>query len=261
MEVIIVGRPEEAAPIVAQAYVRLLAAKPDAVLGLATGSTPLGVYRELIRRHRHEGLSFARAQSFNLDEYVGLPAGHPEGYLTFIRREFTDHIDIPADQVHGPDGLAADLPAAAAAYEAAITAAGGIDIQILGIGADGHLAFNMPGSSLVSRTRLKTLTAKTRQDNARFFDGDIDAVPRHCLTQGLGTIMAARHAIMLGFGRAKAQAVAEAVEGGVSAHWPASILQMHPHATIVVDEDAASQLRLTRYYQDTYAGKPTWQGI
>lgn len=261
MEVIVVRTPEEAAPIVADAYTKLLTAKPDAVLGLATGSTPLGVYKELIRRHREEGLSFAQAQAFNLDEYVGLPAGHPELYRTFIEREFTGQVDFAPGAVHGPDGLADDLVKAAADYDQAIKDAGGIDIQILGIGADGHLAFNMPGSSLVSRTRLKTLTSKTRQDNARFFGGDIDQVPKHCLTQGLGTIMECRHAIMLGFGKGKAQAVAECVEGGVSAHWPASILQMHPHATVVVDEDAASQLRLTNYYINTYEGKPDWQGI
>lgn len=261
MEVIVVRRPEDAAPIVADAYSALLGAKPDAVLGLATGSTPLGVYRELVRRHREEGLSFARARGFNLDEYVGLPAGHPESYITFIKREFTDQVDFDPDAVQGPDGLAADPVQAGRDYDQAIKDAGGIDIQILGIGSDGHLAFNMPMSSLVSRTRLKTLTSRTREDNARFFDGDINQVPKLCLTQGLGTIMESRHAIMLGFGKGKAQAVAECVEGAVSAHWPASILQMHPHATVVVDEDAASQLRFTSYYIDTYQGKPEWQGI
>lgn len=261
MEVVVVPKPEDAAPIVADAYSRLLTRKPNAVLGLATGSTPLGVYRELIRRHQEEGLSFSQVHAFNLDEYVGLPAGHPELYRTFIEREFTSQVDFAEGAVHGPDGLADDLELAAADYERLITAAGGIDLQILGIGADGHLAFNMPMSSLSSRTRLKTLTQKTREDNARFFDGDIDQVPQHCLTQGLGTIMESRHAVMLGFGENKAQAVAECVEGPVAARWPASILQMHPHATVVVDEDAASQLRFTKYYTDTYAGKPDWQGI
>lgn len=261
MEVVVVPTPEDAVSVVADAYSKLLAAKPQAVLGLATGSTPLGVYKELIRRHHEEGLSFAGVTTYNLDEYVGLPAGHPEGYLTFIKREFTDQVDLDPENVHGPDGLAADLVRAGADYDQAIKDAGGIDIQILGIGADGHLAFNMPMSSLVSRTRLKTLTSKTRADNARFFDGDIDQVPRLCLTQGLGTIMEARHAIMLGFGKNKAQAVAECVEGPLSSRWPASVLQMHPHATVVVDEDAASQLRFTKYYVDTFAGKPDWQGI
>jgi glucosamine-6-phosphate isomerase len=261
MEVVIVDKPEDAAPIVADAYSALLAAKPNAVLGLATGSTPLGLYKELIRRHREEGLSFAGVTAFNLDEYVGLPAGHPELYRTFIEREFTGHVDFGPDAVNGPDGLADDLQQAAIDYDNKIKAAGGIDIQILGIGSDGHLAFNMPMSSLVSRTRLKTLTTKTRQDNARFFDGDINQVPKMCLTQGLGTIMESRHAIMLGFGKGKAQAVAACVEGPVASVWPASILQMHPHATVVIDEDAASQLRFTNYYKDTYNGKPDWQGL
>lgn len=261
MEVIVVRSPEDASALVADAYSALLGRKPSAVLGLATGSTPLGVYRELIRRHREEGLSFAEASAFTLDEYVGLPADHPELYRAFIQREFTGQVDFAPGAVHGPDGLAEDLEGAAADYERSIAEAGGIDIQILGIGSDGHLAFNMPMSSLASRTRLKTLTTKTRTDNARFFDGDVDKVPKHCITQGLGTILDSRHAIMLGFGRNKAQAVAECVEGAVSARWPASVLQTHPHATVVIDEDAASQLRFTGYYADTYAGKPDWQGL
>lgn len=261
MEVIVVRSPEDASALVADAYSSLLGRKPSAVLGLATGSTPLGVYRELIRRHREEGLSFAEASAFTLDEYVGLPADHPELYRAFIQREFTGQVDFAPGAVHGPDGLAEDLEGAAADYERSIAEAGGIDIQILGIGSDGHLAFNMPMSSLASRTRLKTLTTKTRTDNARFFDGDVDKVPKHCITQGLGTILDSRHAIMLGFGRNKAQAVAECVEGAVSARWPASVLQTHPHATVVIDEDAASQLRFTGYYADTYAGKPDWQGL
>ena len=261
MEVIVVRSPEDASALVADAYSSLLGRKPGAVLGLATGSTPLGVYRELIRRHREEGLSFAEASAFTLDEYVGLPADHPELYRAFIQREFTGQVDFAPGAVHGPDGLAEDLEGAAADYERSIAEAGGIDIQILGIGSDGHLAFNMPMSSLASRTRLKTLTTKTRTDNARFFDGDVDKVPKHCITQGLGTILDSRHAIMLGFGRNKAQAVAECVEGAVSARWPASVLQTHPHATVVIDEDAASQLRFTGYYADTYAGKPDWQGL
>jgi glucosamine-6-phosphate isomerase len=261
MEVIVVDSPQDAAPIAADAYTRLLTRKPDTVLGLATGSTPLGVYAELIRRHREEGLSFARARAFLLDEYVGLPADHPERYSAFIEREFTGHVDFAPGAVTGPDGLAEDLEAAGRAYDAAIRAAGGIDLQILGIGSDGHLAFNMPMSSLASRTRLKTLTPATRQDNARFFDGDLAQVPTLCLTQGLGTIMESRHALMLGFGRGKARAVRECVEGAVSARWPASILQMHPHATVVVDQDAASELDFTDHYRATYAGKPAWQGI
>ncbi|MGV1005788.1 MAG: glucosamine-6-phosphate deaminase [Candidatus Nanopelagicales bacterium] len=261
MEVVIVETPADAAPIVADAYTRLLNVKPDAILGLATGSTPLGVYHELIRRHKEEGLSFAQVHSFNLDEYVGLPEGHPEAYSTFIRREFTDQVDIPAQAVRGPDGLAEDLLQAAIDYDNAIVNSGGIDLQILGIGSDGHIAFNEPMSSLGSRTRLKTLTEQTREDNARFFDGDIEAVPRMCLTQGIGTIMEARHVIMLGFGENKADAVHACVEGPVMAKWPASALQFHPRCTVVVDEAAASKLDEHDYYKTTFSKKPEWQPI
>ncbi|MFJ4038436.1 glucosamine-6-phosphate deaminase [Microbacterium sp. NPDC090007] len=261
MEVVIVPRPEDAAILVADAYCALLDRTPDAVLGLATGSTPLPVYRELARRHRGGGLSFARARAFLLDEYVGLAAGHPERYREFIRTELERHVDFAPEAIIGPGDLDMDPLEAGPAYEERIRAAGGIDLQILGIGSDGHLAFNMPMSSLASRTRVKTLTPRTRQDNARFFDGDLDLVPTHCLTQGLATILDSRHAIMLGFGRGKAQAVREAVEGPLSSRWPASALQLHPHATVVVDEDAASQLAFGEYYRTTYAGKPAGQGL
>lgn len=261
MEVVVVESPDEAAGIVADIYTALLTRRPDAVLGLATGSTPLPVYKELIRRHREEGLSFARARAFLLDEYVGLPAGHPERYREFIRNELEQHVDFTADAILGPGDLDVPPTEAGGAYEEAIGQAGGVDLQILGIGTDGHLAFNMPMSSLASRTRLKTLTPRTRQDNARFFGGDIGQVPTQCLTQGLGTILDSRHAVMLGFGRGKAQAVREAVEGPLSSRWPASVLQMHPHATIVVDEDAASQLSFVDYYRSAYAGKPAGQGL
>lgn len=261
MEVVVVPTPADAARVVADVYSALLHATPSAVLGLATGSTPLPVYRELARRHREEGLSFARARAFLLDEYVGLPAGHPQRYREFIRSELEQHVDFGSDAIVGPGDLDVPPLEAGPAYEEGIRDAGGIDLQILGIGTDGHLAFNMPMSSLSSRTRLKTLTPRTRQDNARFFDGDIDQVPTHCLTQGLATILDSRHAIMLGFGRGKAQAVREAVEGPLSARWPASVLQLHPHATVVVDEDAASQLAFVEYYRATYAGKPAGQGL
>lgn len=261
MEVVVVPTAEDAAVLVADAYQALLTATPAAVLGLATGSTPLPLYRELIRRHREGGLSFREARGFLLDEYVGLPSGHPESYRQFIRAELERHVDFAPDAIVGPGEVGRDPLAAGPAYEEAIRAAGGIDLQILGIGADGHLAFNMPMSSLSSRTRVKTLTPRTRQDNARFFGGDVDLVPTHCLTQGLATILDSRHAILLGFGRGKAQAVREAVEGPLSARWPASVLQLHPHATIVVDEDAASQLAFVDYYRTTFAGKPAGQGL
>jgi len=259
MEVVI-ETPAALARIAADAVERLVRDRPDAVLGLATGSSPLAVYDELVRRHE-AGLSFASARAFLLDEYVGLPADHPERYRTVIEREFASRVDIPTEAVRGPDGAAADLAAACRDYEAAIAAAGGVDLQILGIGTDGHVAFNEPGSSLASRTRLKTLTEQTRVDNARFFDGDVSQVPRHVLTQGLGTIMAARHLVLLATGRGKAEAVHQMVEGAISALWPATVLQLHPHVTVLLDDAAASRLQLADHYRETWRHKPAWQGI
>lgn len=261
MEVVIHASREYLAGVAADAVERLLRSRPDAVLGLATGSSPLAVYDELARRHTEQGLSFARARGFLLDEYVGLPADHPERYRTVIERELVSRVDFADGAVRGPDGGAEDLTAACAQYERAIAEAGGVDLQILGIGTDGHVAFNEPGSSLASRTRVKTLTEQTRQDNARFFDGDVDAVPRHVLTQGLGTIMEARHLVLLANGRAKAEAVHQLVEGPVSAMWPGTILQHHPHVTVLLDEGAASRLQLADYFRQTWAHKPAWQGL
>ena len=260
MEVVIAPAPE-LARLAADAVERLLAARPDAVLGLATGSSPLAVYDELARRHAERGLSFARARAFLLDEYVGLAADHPQRYRNVIDAELVSRVDLPPDAVEGPDGLAEDLPAACAAYEEAIARAGGADLQLLGIGTDGHVAFNEPGSSLGSRTRIKTLALATRQDNARFFDGDVDAVPTHCLTQGLATIGTARHLVLVATGSRKARAVQQLVEGPVSARWPATVLQLHPHVTVLVDDDAAGRLELADHYRETYAAKPAWQHL
>lgn len=260
MEVVI-APAEQLALLAADHIDRLLRRKPDAVIGLATGSSPLKVYDELARRHDEDGLSFAQARGFMLDEYVGLPADHPERYRTVIEKEIASRVEWAPEQVQGPDGLADDLPAACAAYEAAIVAAGGVDVQVLGIGTDGHIAFNEPGSSLASRTRIKTLTKQTREDNARFFGGDVAQVPTHCLTQGLGTIMDARHLVLLATGRQKAEAVHQLVEGPVSAMWPATIMQMHRHATVLVDDAAAGRLQLADYYREAYASKPGWQGL
>ena len=259
MEVVI-APSRQVGTIGADTVEQLLRRRPDAVLGLATGSSPLPAYAELIRRHRDEGLSFARARAFTLDEYVGLPPDHPQRYRNVIAREFSDQVDFAPDAVQGPDGLASDIPAACAAYEAAISDAGGVDLQILGIGSDGHIAFNEPGSSLASRTRIKTLTEQTRLDNARFFDDDVDAVPRHCLTQGIGTIMTARHLVLMATGRGKSEAIHHLVEGPISAMWPATVMQLHPHVTVIVDDAAASRLQLGDYYRDTWANKPSWQG-
>jgi len=224
-------------------------------------ASPVAIYDELGRRVSGGRLSLARATAFLLDEYVGLPVDHPERYRNVIERDFVAKVDIPTASVHGPDGRASDLAGAGTAYEDAIAAAGGVDLQILGVGTDGHIAFNEPGSSLASRTRIKTLTSQTRRDNARFFGDDVEAVPRHCLTQGIATIMAARHLVLVATGRGKAEAVHQLVEGPISAMWPATILQMHPRATVVVDAAAASRLALAGYYAETYAAKPGWQGI
>jgi glucosamine-6-phosphate deaminase len=262
VEIVILADAESVASVAAdiiQARVEDARAQGGrAVLGLATGSTPLGTYRELIRRHRHNGLSFADTEAFTLDEYLGLPPEHPESYRSVIRRELTDSIDLPDAAVHSLDGQAPDPEAEAARYEAAIAAAGGVDIQILGIGTDGHIGFNEPMSSLASRTRIKTLTDQTRRDNARFFPS-LNDVPHHVLTQGLATIRDARHLLLIALGAGKAGALAEAVEGPVAARCPASALQLHPHVTVLADPAAASALEHDDYYRHVLANKPTWQ--
>jgi glucosamine-6-phosphate deaminase len=260
VEVVIVGGPDEAGVLVGGAIAALVDATPTAVLGLATGSSPVVVYRDLVRWHAAGDLSLAQVQAFLLDEYVGLPPGHPQSYRSFVARELELHVDLADGAVHAPDVQSDDLAAACVAYERAIAAAGGVDLQLLGIGTDGHIGFNEPGSSLASRTRIKTLTDQTRRDNARFF-ASLDEVPRHVVTQGVGTILEARHLVLLAFGAAKATAVAAAVEGPVTAMVPGSALQLHPHATVVVDEPAAADLRLAGYYRETWAHKPSWQGL
>jgi glucosamine-6-phosphate deaminase len=254
MEVVITP---DAASLAASAIEALVRANPAAVLGLATGSTPLPTYQELVRRHEAgTGPSYDGVRCFLLDEYVGLPPGHPQTYRETIFRELTDALGIAHDQVASPD--ATDPQRAGARYEEALLAAGGVDLQVLGIGGDGHLAFNEPGSSLSSATRIKTLTERTRRDNARFF-GSVDEVPHHVLTQGLGTILRARHLVLLASGEGKAEAVAAAVEGPLSASCPASVLQLHPRATVLLDEAAASRLGRADYYREVYAAKPDWQ--
>ncbi|BCW79177.1 MULTISPECIES: glucosamine-6-phosphate deaminase [Micrococcaceae] len=259
MEIVILGGIRQIGRLAADAIEHLVRRKPDAVLGLATGSSPLPVYDELAARHER-GLDFSRASAFALDEYVGLPAGHPESYREVIRREFTDRVNIAPENVHGPDGTATDIPAACESYEQAIAAAGGVDLQLLGVGTDGHIGFNEPGSSFASRTRIKSLIEQTRRDNARFFTS-LAEVPHHVITQGLGTIMAARHVVLLATGAQKAQAVRDFVEGPVAAICPASVLQFHPHATVLLDEAAASALKLADFYRHTYENKPAWQGL
>ncbi|SDF76577.1 glucosamine-6-phosphate deaminase [Blastococcus aurantiacus] len=259
MEVVIVPSADEAGRVVADIVAGALATGAR-TLGLATGSSPVGAYRELARRHREEGLSFAGIRAFLLDEYVGLAASHPQSYARVIRADFVDHVDLASDDVHGPDGATDDVLEKARRYDAHLRAAGPLDVQILGTGANGHLGFNEPGSSLASRTRVKTLTQQTRRDNARFFP-EGEQVPQHVITQGLGTILEARHLVLVATGRTKAAAVAAAVEGPVSAFCPASVLQLHPHATVVVDELAARRLQLADYYRHVAAKKLPGQGF
>jgi glucosamine-6-phosphate deaminase len=221
-------------------------------LGLPTGGTPLGMYQQLVAMHRAGKVSFRHVVTFNMDEYVGLPETHPQSYHAYMTRHFFDHIDMPPDQRHILNGNAADLEAECERYEAAIRAVGGGELFIGGVGDDGHIAFNEPGSSLQSRTRVKALTYRTRLANARFFNDDLDQVPLTALTVGVGTIMDAREVMILVKGYHKALAVANAIEGGVNHMWTVSALQLHPRAIIVCDEDATLELRVKtiKYFQE-----------
>ena len=232
--------------------------RANAVLGLATGSTPLPLYEELVRLRREESLDYSGVTSFNLDEYIGLPGDHPCSYRHFMQQNLFNHINIRPERTHVPNGLAVDIKAECNAFESAIQAVGGIDLQVLGLGADGHIAFNEPGSSLGSRTRIKTLTHKTREDNARFFDS-IDDVPRHCITMGVGTIMECRKLLLFASGEGKAEIIARAVEGPITAMVPASALQLHQNVKILLDEPAASKLEQLDYYKEVFSNKPDWQ--
>jgi len=255
MEVIILDTEREVAREAADLVARLVTRTPTAVLGVATGSSPQGIYRELARRVAAGDLSFARARAFALDEYVGLPREHVESYHSVIARDVVAPLGFDPDLVRVPDGLDPDTDASTDRYERAIAEAGGVDLQILGIGTNGHIGFNEPTSSLASRTRIKTLAPQTRRDNARFFSSPAD-VPAHCITQGLGTILEARQLVLVAQGASKASAIAHAVEGPLSSMWPGSLLQLHPHATVIVDEAAASELQLGEYYRYAYANKP-----
>lgn len=258
-EVLVVADAASGGALVADHIARLVRRQPSFTLGVATGSTPLPVYRALAA-HAAGGVSFSGVAAFALDEYVGLPSGHPESYRAVVDREVTRPLGLNPALVHVPDGSLAGIETAGERYEAALVAHGGVDLQLLGIGTTGHLGFNEPGSSFGSLTRVKTLTERTRADNARFFAG-ADEVPLHCVTQGLGTILRARHLVLLAFGEAKAAALASAVEGPLTAAMPASAIQLHAHVTVVVDEAAASRLQYRDYYDFAQLHKPDWQGI
>jgi glucosamine-6-phosphate deaminase len=230
---------------------RINAAKPTAerpfVLGLPTGSSPLGMYKALIEANKAGKVSFQNVVTFNMDEYIGLPEGHPESYHSFMWNNFFSHIDIKKEHVHILNGNAADPLKECADYEEAINAAGGIDLFLGGIGPDGHIAFNEPGSSLSSRTRIKTLTTDTIIANSRFFEGDVNKVPKTAMTVGVGTVMDAREVLILVNGHSKARALQQAVEGAVNQMWTITALQLHPHGIIVADEAACAELKVGTY--------------
>ncbi|WP_312795756.1 glucosamine-6-phosphate deaminase [Kocuria sp.] len=247
MHVILCDSAAEVAVAAADLVTRRVRRGP-AVLGLATGGTPQPIYRELIRRHREKRLSFARATAFTLDEYVGLIPTDPRSYRATILRDFAAHVDLPLERLHTPQGGAPDPAAEAQRYEELIAAAGGVDLQILGIGTNGHIGFNEPGSSLSSRTTVRALTRQTRTDNSRFFGRE--PVPRLCITQGLGTISRAQEVVLLAVGRGKARALRDMVEGPVSARCPASVLQFHPRTTVLLEPEAASELEYLDDYRE-----------
>jgi glucosamine-6-phosphate deaminase len=236
---------QEAARIVAGA----IRNNPSLVLGLATGKTSLGFYRELVRVHHEEQLSFSRVTTFNLDEYLGLAPSHPQSFHCFMNSHFFSHVNVPAENIHIPDGtISGNYDAYCASYEEAIRAAGGIDLQILGIGRNGHIGFNEPTSSLASRTRLKALSHETVEDNRNFFGSEKD-VPKCAITMGIGTILEARRILLFASGKSKAIAVAKAIEGPITASVSASALQLHPDVTFIIDEEAASALTQRDYYR------------
>ena len=256
MEVLIARDSDSAAALAAEVVVESLPDDGPTVLGLATGSSPLGLYRRLRDLALEGRLPVAEMSGVALDEYVGLPDGHVQSYRAVLEREFCDVVGLSRDRLHVPVGSGrslSELTAAADAYERRIEELGGVDVQILGIGANGHLGFNEPGSALTSRTRVKRLSERTRTDNARFF-GRLDDVPTHCITQGLGTILAARRLVLVATGEAKAHAVAAALEGPLTASCPASVLQWHADVVVVLDETAAQRLRNRSYYDASARG-------
>lgn len=254
-EVVIVESKEAAGEVAADLIEALVRRTPDAVLGLATGSTPLTTWSALAAR----GLDLSAVRGFALDEYVGLPAGHPESYRSVITREVVEPLGLTPSLVRVP-AEGGSVETAGVDYEHAIVAAGGIDLQVLGIGSTGHIAFNEPGSSFGSLTRVTALAQQTRVDNARFFDS-IDDVPTHCVTQGLGTIQRAKHLVLLAFGEKKASVLARAVEGPMTASLPGSAIQLHPMVTVIVDEAAASELEFADYYRSTWENRLDWERL
>jgi glucosamine-6-phosphate deaminase len=258
MEVLIRENADVGCVLGAKIIAKVVREKPDAVLGLATGRTPLRLYQELIRQHREEGLDFSRVTTFNLDEYVGLPATHDQSYRWFMQENLFRHINIDPQRTHVPDGTAPDLHAECRGYEQKILDAGGIDIQRLGLGRNGHIGFNEPTGSLRSRTWIKILSEQTLRDNSAVF-GSVENMPKHALTIGVGTILEARRCLLLAFGPAKVRAVEHMIEGPLSAICPGSTLQLHPRTTVILDENSAAGLRYADHYRWIDQNKFDWQ--
>ncbi|MGN6544403.1 MAG: glucosamine-6-phosphate deaminase [Aureliella sp.] len=252
MRVVILKNAEEVSKRAAEIVANVVQQKPAAVLGLATGSTPLATYQRLIELYQAGQVSFAQVKTFNLDEYVGLAPSHPQSYHYFMHSQLFEQIDVDPARCHVPDGQAGDYRTYGQQYEQAIAEAGGIDLQLLGIGTDGHIAFNEPGSSLASRTRLKALTEQTRRDNSRFFDS-LDQVPKLAISMGVGTILEARQILLLATGQSKADAVRSFIEGPVTSQITASALQLHPDVIVLLDEAAAQWLQRRDYYDEVEA--------
>lgn len=248
MRIVILDTPEDVSCRSADLICRILTANPFAVLGLATGGTPVATYEQLIARNQSGEVTFSQATTFNLDEYVGLPQDHPQSYYTFMHENLFNQTDFAPQRCHLPVADSGSLTDACERYEQMIDEAGGIDLQLLGIGSDGHIAFNEPSSSLASRTRVKALTTQTREDNARFFSS-LDEVPKLAITMGVGTILESNEILLLATGKGKADAVRNFVEGPITAQVPASALQLHPRVTVLLDSEAASGLARSDYYR------------
>jgi len=258
MEVVIKKSSQDCCLLAAKLIAGTVRKNPTAVLGLATGKTPEPMYEALVQMHKNEKLKFGKITTFNLDEYVGLGSEHPASYQYYMHEKLFKHADFSKNKIHVPDGLAKDIPKYCEKYERDIRKAGGIDLQILGVGTDGHIGFNEPTSSLASRTRIKTLTQKTVDVNKAFFAPG-EFMPRHVITMGIGTIMEARQCVLLAYGESKAEVVAKMVEGPITSMIPASVLQLHPKTVVIIDEAASRKLKLTDYYNYVYKNKPEWQ--
>lgn len=258
MEIIIRPTAAAACQLAARLVAERLRARPELVLGCATGRTMEPIYDELVRAHREQGLDFSRCTTFNLDEYVGIAKDDPRSYHSYMRRQLFERVNLDPARTHLPDGTAGDLKRAASDYEARIRQAGGIDLQLLGLGVSGHIGFNEPLSSLMSRTREKALSPETLAQNAELCGG-IERVPRRALTMGVGTILEAKEILMVVTGSAKAEILAKATEGPITAMISATALQLHPNCKVIVDEAAAALLKGKDYYRWVFDNEPEWQ--